>query len=192
MMHLSEFQPEHVLILSGDHLYQMDYRAFIRHHEDTGANVTLSVCPTDELRAPSFGLLKTDDEGHVIEFREKPPRDQLADMRVNTASLGLKHDAEQLSYLASMGVYVFKFETLRAMLREGKHTDFGGELIPAAIRNHKVQAYLFDGYWEDIGTISSFYNANLDMTNHCAEVQFLQRRYADIHGCSVPAGLEAH
>jgi len=172
MMHISEFQPNHVLILSGDHLYQMDYRAFIKHHEDTGASVTLSVCPTDELRAPSFGLLKTDDEGHVIEFREKPPRDQLADMRVNTASLGLKHDAEQLSYLASMGVYVFNFETLRAMLREGKHTDFGGEVIPAAIRNHKVQAYLFDGYWEDIGTISSFYNANLDMTNIVPKFNF--------------------
>src|SRR5262245_50743525 len=138
MMHISEFQPDHVLILSGDHLYQMDYRLFIKHHEDTGASVTLSVCPTDAARATGFGLLKTDDEGHVTEFREKPPRDQVEEMRVNTASLGLKHDADQLAYLASMGVYIFKFETLRDMLREGKHTDFGGEVIPAAIKDQKV------------------------------------------------------
>ncbi|MFN7927578.1 MAG: glucose-1-phosphate adenylyltransferase [Blastocatellia bacterium] len=166
MMHVQTVNPEYVLILSGDHLYQMDYRDFIRHHEETGADVTVSVIPCDEGRATGFGLLKTDDEGRIVEFREKPPADQLAAMRVDTTKLGLSPaDAEQRPYIASMGVYVFKYEALRQLLRNEKYVDFGGEIIPAAINQYNVQAFLFDGYWEDIGTIKSFYQANLDLTS---------------------------
>lgn len=164
MLHINDFDPEHVLILSGDHLYQMDYRKFIDHHRETNADVTISVIPTDASRASSFGLLKTNDEGRIVEFREKPPADQLPGMIVDTTKLGLNPDeAQNRCYLASMGVYLFKISALRELLQDDKYTDFGGEVIPAAIDNYNVQAHLFDGYWEDIGTISSFFHANLDM-----------------------------
>src|SRR5205823_4027598 len=166
MIHISDLKPENVLILSGDHLYQMDYREFIRHHEQTGADVSVSVIPSDESRASSFGLLKTNDDGQIVEFREKPPADQLHTMRVDTTRLGLgPADAERRPYIASMGVYLFKFDVLRELLRDGKYVDFGKEVIPAAIDRYHVQAFMFDGYWEDIGTISSFYHANLDMAS---------------------------
>jgi glucose-1-phosphate adenylyltransferase len=166
MMHISDFDPENVLILSGDHLYQMDYREFLRRHIETNADVSVSVIPADETRATGFGLLKTNDEGRIIEFREKPPADQLEAMRVDTTSFGLSpEESARRPYLASMGVYLFKIDALRELLKDDKYTDFGGEVIPAAIANGFVQAHLFDGYWEDIGTISSFYHANLDLAS---------------------------
>ena len=166
MVHIQDVGPEYVLILSGDHLYQMDYRQFIRHHEETGADVSVSVSPGDAEHATGFGLLKTNEDGKIIEFREKPPADQLEGMRVDTTSLGLSpEDAEDRCYIASMGVYVFKYEALRQLLKNDKFVDFGGEIIPAAISQYNVQAYLFDGFWEDIGTIKSFYQANLDLTS---------------------------
>ncbi len=164
MMHITDFDPKHVLILSGDHLYQMDYQQFFEHHIKKDADVTISVSPTDESNASSFGLLKADDQGRIIEFREKPPPDQLSAMRVDTALLGLNsEEAATRQYLASMGVYLFKFDVLREMLKDTHYKDFGGEVIPAGIESHNMQAYLFDGYWQDIGTISSFYEANLDL-----------------------------
>jgi glucose-1-phosphate adenylyltransferase len=166
MMHIQDIRPDYVLILSGDHLYQMDYRDFIQHHEETDADVTLSVIPVDDSRASSFGLLKTNDEGQVVEFREKPPADQLAPMQVDTTRLGLApEDAARRPYLASMGVYIFKYDVMRELLKNEKYVDFGGEVIPAAIKSYNVQAFLFDGHWEDIGTIKSFYQANLDLTS---------------------------
>lgn len=166
MMHIADFNPEHVLILSGDHLYQMDYRDFLKRHTETNADVTVSVIPCDESRATGFGLLKTDGEGRITEFREKPPADQLAPMRVDTSAFGLSpEESERRPYLASMGVYLFRFEVLREMLKDERYTDFGREIIPAAIQSYSVQAFLFDGYWEDIGTIRSFYHANLDLAS---------------------------
>src|SRR5262245_16838395 len=132
MMHISDFNPKHVLILSGDHLYQMDYQKFYDHHIETNADATISVIPTDEVRATSFGLPKTNDNGRIVEFREKPPADQVASMYVDTTKLGLSpEEAANRPYLASMGVYLFKFEALRELLKDDKYTDFGGEVIPA-------------------------------------------------------------
>ncbi len=166
MMHVTDFAPHHVLILSGDHLYQMDYRAFLERHIETNADVSVSVVPCEETNASSFGLLRTDGDGRIIEFREKPPLDKLSAMLVDTTSFGLsREEATRRPYLASMGVYLFKLATLREMLKDDTYTDFGGELLPAAIPDLNVQAHLFDGYWEDIGTISSFYHANLDMAS---------------------------
>ncbi len=166
MIHISDFEPKNVLILSGDHLYQMDYSKFLKHHTDTNADLTVSVIPCDEARATGFGLLKTDPTGRIVEFREKPPADQVAEMRVATTTLGLNaEEAERRPYIASMGVYLFKYEALRELLKEEQYKDFGGQVIPSAIGKYNVQAYLFNGYWEDIGTISSFYNANLDMAS---------------------------
>jgi len=166
MVHVREFDPSHVLVLSGDHLYQMDYRKFINHHLEKNADVTVSVIPTDHAHASSFGLLKTDDEGRIVEFREKPPADQLDAMRVDTTTLGLNsEEAERRPFIASMGVYLFRYNALRELLKDDKHKDFGGEVLPAAIGAYNVRACLFNGYWEDIGTISSFYNANLDLAS---------------------------
>ena len=164
MMHINDFDPEHVLILSGDHLYQMDYHRFLDRHRETNADVTISVIPTDESRASSFGLVKTNERGEIIEFREKPPAAELPNMVVDTTSLGLNAaEASSRCYIASMGVYIFRISALRELLADGRYTDFGGEVIPAAIKKYKVQAHLFDAYWEDIGTIRSFFHANLDM-----------------------------
>ncbi|MEH1833665.1 MAG: glucose-1-phosphate adenylyltransferase [Nostoc sp.] len=163
---MEEWDVEEYLILSGDHLYRMDYRQFIHRHRETGADITLSVIPIDERRASDFGLMKINDSGRVIDFSEKPKGEALLQMQVDTSVLGLsKEQAQQQPYIASMGIYVFKKEVLFKLLREGvERTDFGKEIIPDASKDHNVQAYLFDDYWEDIGTIEAFYHANLALT----------------------------
>ncbi|WP_373526322.1 glucose-1-phosphate adenylyltransferase [Nostoc sp.] len=163
---LEEWNADEYLILSGDHLYRMDYRLFIQRHRETGADITLSVIPIDERRASDFGLMKIDDSGRVIDFSEKPKGEALIQMRVDTSVLGLtKEQAKLQPYIASMGIYVFKKEVLFKLLRESlERTDFGKEIIPDASKDYNVQAYLFDDYWEDIGTIDAFYHANLALT----------------------------
>lgn len=161
-----DWRPSEYLILSGDHLYRMDYRQFIQRHRDTGADITISVVPMDESRASDFGLIKTDAAGRITSFSEKPKGEALKQMQVDTTALGLTPEAaKQNPYIASMGIYVFKAEVLNELLRKStEQTDFGKEIIPAAAATHNIQAYLFDGYWEDIGTIKAFYEANLALT----------------------------
>ncbi|WP_017653597.1 glucose-1-phosphate adenylyltransferase [Fortiea contorta] len=163
---LEEWDAEEFLILSGDHLYRMDYRQFVQRHRETNADITLSVIPIDDRRASDFGLMKIDQSGRVIDFSEKPKGDALAQMRVDTTILGLNQEQAALQpYIASMGIYVFKKDILIKLLKESlERTDFGKEIIPDAAKDYNVQAYLFDGYWEDIGTIEAFYNANLALT----------------------------
>jgi glucose-1-phosphate adenylyltransferase len=154
------------LILSGDHLYRMDYRLFVERHRQTNADITISVVPMDEKRASDFGLMKIDDKGRIIDFSEKPKGDELKAMRVDTQSLGLTAEqAAEQPYIASMGIYVFKKQVLIDLLKASlDQTDFGKEIIPGAAGKYNLQAFLFDGYWEDIGTIESFYDANLALT----------------------------
>jgi glucose-1-phosphate adenylyltransferase len=163
---MEEWNADEYLILSGDHLYRMDYRLFIQRHRETNADITLSVIPIDERRASDFGLMKIDNSGRVIDFSEKPKGEALIKMQVDTSVLGLtKEQAQQQPYIASMGIYVFKKEVLFKLLKEGiERTDFGKEIIPDASKDYNVQAYLFDDYWEDIGTIEAFYHANLALT----------------------------
>ncbi|MBE9050073.1 glucose-1-phosphate adenylyltransferase [Nostocales cyanobacterium LEGE 11386] len=163
---LEEWDADEYLILSGDHLYRMDYRQFIQRHRETGADITLSVIPIDQRRASDFGLMKIDQSGRVIDFSEKPKGEALEQMRVDTTVLGLTPEQAQLQpYIASMGIYVFKKEVLFKLLKESlDSTDFGKEIIPDAGKDYNVQAYLFDDYWEDIGTIEAFYHANLALT----------------------------
>lgn len=163
---LEEWNADEYLILSGDHLYRMDYRLFIQRHRETNADITLSVIPIDERRASDFGLMKIDNSGRVIDFSEKPKGEALTRMQVDTSVLGLtKEQAKLQPYIASMGIYVFKKEVLFKLLRESlERTDFGKEIIPDASKDYNVQAYLFDDYWEDIGTIEAFYQANLALT----------------------------
>lgn len=166
MMHIRELKPEKVLILSGDHLYGMDYRKLIADHDKSKADVTVSVIPCDEQSASGFGLLKTDETGRIIEFREKPKGEDLLPMRVDTTRFGLKEEAAaRKPYLASMGIYVFQSEALRLLLKDVDHVDFGHQVIPTAIGQFKVQGFLYDGHWEDIGTIKSFYLANLSLAD---------------------------
>ncbi|HKE60083.1 MAG TPA: glucose-1-phosphate adenylyltransferase [Pyrinomonadaceae bacterium] len=164
--HIRDWGIDTLLILSGDHLYRMDYRDFLTRHYESGADVTVSVIPCEEQPASEFGLLKTDESGRIVEFKEKPKGDELLTMRVDTTKLGLdENEAKRRPYLASMGIYVFKYDQLERLLKEDlRWVDFGREIIPAAIRTGHVEAFMFDGYWEDIGTIGAFYRANLDLT----------------------------
>lgn len=163
---LEDWDVDQFLILSGDHLYRMDYAKFVERHRETGADITLSVIPVDAKRASDFGLMKIDDTGRIVDFSEKPKGAALEEMWVDTSILGLSpEDAEKQPYIASMGIYVFNKEVLRKLLKESiEKTDFGKEIIPDASKEYNVQAYLFDNYWEDIGTIEAFYNANLALT----------------------------
>ncbi len=164
---MQEWDLDEYLILSGDHLYRMDYSQFVQRHRETNADITLSVVPIDEQRASDFGLMKIDKSGRVVDFSEKPKGEALHAMKVDTTTLGL--DAKQAvekPYIASMGIYVFKKEVLEHLLQKSPdQTDFGKEIIPGAAADYNVQAYLFDGYWEDIGTIKAFYDANLALTH---------------------------
>lgn len=163
---LQEWNVDEYIILSGDHLYRMDYRLFVQRHRETNADITISVVPMDDKRASDFGLMKIDGSGRVVDFCEKPKGEALANMRVDTTKLGLTaQEAQQSPYIASMGIYVFKKDVLIELLQKSlEQTDFGKEIIPAAAGTYNVQAYLFDRYWEDIGTIEAFYEANLALT----------------------------
>ncbi|KAI8015239.1 hypothetical protein LOK49_LG05G03671 [Camellia lanceoleosa] len=158
---------ENILILSGDHLYRMDYMDFVQKHIDTHADITVSCVPMDDSRASDYGLMKIDKTGRIINFAEKPKGPALKQMQVDTSVLGLSEkDAANYPYIASMGVYVFRTDVLLKLLRWRYPTsnDFGSEIIPSAVSDHNVQAYLFKDYWEDIGTIKSFFDANLALT----------------------------
>jgi glucose-1-phosphate adenylyltransferase len=162
-----EWDVDHYLILSGDQLYRMDYSRFVQHHIDTNAQLSVGALPVDPEQAESFGLMRTDADGRILEFKEKPKGDDLQSMRVDTQCLGLSpEEAQRRPHLASMGIYVFSRETLFDLLATNPSaTDFGKELIPASLsRGDRLQSYLFDDYWEDIGTIGAFYEANLALT----------------------------
>jgi glucose-1-phosphate adenylyltransferase len=165
--HIEDWDIKTLLILSGDHLYRMDYRKFLARHFETGADVTVSVVPFVREAAEEFGLLKADSSGRITEFREKPKGDALEEMRVDTTAFGLSaEEAARRPFLASMGIYVFDYKWLTELLaQDTSWVDFGREVIPAAIKCCNVQAYLFDDYWEDIGTIAAYHAANLDLTS---------------------------
>ncbi|MHC4870718.1 MAG: glucose-1-phosphate adenylyltransferase [Planctomycetota bacterium] len=161
--HLADEPSDYVLILSGDHLYSMNYSIFLDHHRENEADLSIAVQPVTTEEAPELGILKTDSKGKIVDFIEKPFGKALEAMAVDTASLGLSPEqAVKKPYLGSMGIYLFSWKALGDALFENKDAiDFGKEIIPQSIDNRNVQAYLFDGYWEDIGTIKSFFDANL-------------------------------
>ncbi len=156
--HLSRFglgRLTEALILSGDHLYRMDYRKFVAAHRESNAHVTVAVQPVTRQTAPALGILKMDQTGRIIEFAEKPQGQALDKMASG--------DDPEKPFLASMGIYVFDPDALEELLETHKQDDFGKNIVPAAIESHRVQAYTFDGYWEDIGTVRAFYEANLSL-----------------------------
>jgi len=156
-----------VLILSGDQLYRMNFQDMIRTHLETNSEATIAALPVGEQEAMSCGIMRIDAGGRVTDFEEKPKTPEKLD-RVRTSAdwlerLGIK--AEGRSFLASMGIYLFNRSTLVEMLASGTATDFGKELFPQAIESHRVQTHLFDGYWEDIGTVGAFHKANIDLAS---------------------------
>lgn len=172
--HLRGWRVKSLLILSGDHLYRMDYRKFLARHDETNADLTIAVVPAKQQDASGFGLLKTDESGKIVEFKEKPKGEELEAMRVDTTRFGLPEDeAIVRPFLASTGIYVFDYEHLLDLLAtDTSWVDFGREVIPEAIRKCNVQAHLFEDYWEDIGTIRAFYDANLDLASPLPKFNF--------------------
>jgi len=145
----------------------MDYSKFVQHHVETGAQLSVGALPVDAAQAEEFGLMRTTADGRIREFREKPKGQSLEAMRVDTQSLGLSADeASRRPFLASMGIYVFSRDTLFDLLNSNPGaTDFGKEIIPASLeRGDNLQSFLFNDYWEDIGTIGAFFEANLALT----------------------------
>ncbi|WP_440998591.1 glucose-1-phosphate adenylyltransferase [Fodinibius sp. SL11] len=162
--HMENHSHEHVLILSGDQLYQMDYRKMMKKHEDNNADITIGTIPVVAEDATGFGIMKTNKNGFIEDFVEKPEFDELDQWKSETPE---KFKNEGREYLASMGIYIFKKEILNDLFDEYEDaTDFGKEIIPEAIKeDYQVQSYEFDGYWTDIGTIKSFFEANLALTD---------------------------
>lgn len=154
--YIDSYDPEHVLVLSGDHIYQMDYAKLLRHHKETGADATISVMPVPWDEAPRFGILNTTEDMRIYEFDEKPEKPK--------------------SNLASMGIYIFNWASLKSYLlddAENKKSDhdFGKDIIPAMVADDlKLFAYRFEGYWKDVGTVKSYWEANMDLLDE--DLQF--------------------
>lgn len=166
--HLSNYDYDQVLVLSGDQLYQMDYRNLLEVHKEEGADVTIATLPVTADEATGFGIMKTNEEGMIESFVEKPSADELSKWSSDTAP---EMQKQGKVYLASMGIYVFSKDIMLRLFDENPDaTDFGKEIIPKAIEEgSKVSSYSFDGYWTDIGTISSFFDANLDLAKTLPE-----------------------
>ena len=159
LRHVNTYRREHVLILSGDQLYTMDYRKLAAHHKESGADITIATIPVNAADAPGFGILKTNQDGRITEFHEKPAADDLAGKESPVSSA---MEGQGRIYLASMGIYMFNADVLDRLLAEDPTAnDFGKGIIPSAINNVQVSSYPFEGYWSDIGTIRSFFDANL-------------------------------
>ena len=158
---------DYVLILSGDQLYRMDFREMIRTHLESKAPVTIAALPVDRRQASSFGIMRLDDSGRVVGFLEKPKTDaEIELVRTDPAWIDARGvPSRGRDCLASMGIYLFNRDTLVETLTKTDYQDFGKEVFPAAVRSRHVQSHLYDGYWEDIGTIRAFYDANLQLAS---------------------------
>jgi glucose-1-phosphate adenylyltransferase len=157
LRHFGNHRSKEVLILSGDQLYQMDYRKFLDSHRRQVADVTVAVTPVTAEQASSFGILKMNRQGRIVHFDEKPPKERLGDLVSEVPGLGPV-------YLASMGIYMFNRPLLETSVRDTAQPDFGRHVIPKLVPEARVQAYVYRGYWEDVGTIRSYYEANLALS----------------------------
>ncbi len=173
MIHFMNHDWDYLLILSGDQLYRMDFRKVIEAHSDSEAEITIATIPVRRPDAQSLGIMQTDEQGRIVRFVEKPKDPAVLDsLRLDPSwheSLGIESQDEL--FLASMGIYVFNRSVIKKLL-ENPHTDFGKHIIPMAIGSHRVHSTVFQGYWEDIGTIRSFFEANLDVTNEQPRFNF--------------------
>ena len=165
---------EHVLILSGDQLYRMNFQEMLDDHKNANADVSIAAVPVTSEAASSFGVMRIDDSGRVTDFHEKPQTEEELD-RVRTDPGWLdRHGipSKGRDCLASMGIYLFNRDVLVDLLKQTDYEDFGKEIFPMSIKTHHVQMHPFDGYWEDIGTIKSFYEANLALAGTSPPFEF--------------------
>ncbi|MEE0944666.1 MAG: glucose-1-phosphate adenylyltransferase [Clostridia bacterium] len=160
---LEGFNPENVLILSGDHIYKMHYGDMLEAHKKNDAAITIAVMPVPWDEASRFGIMNVDDEGKIVEFEEKP--------------------ANPKSNLASMGIYIFKYDVLKKYLNEDEHdpnssNDFGKNIIPKMLQNgEKMMSYTFEGYWKDVGTVQSLWEANMDLIDSPPKFELYEKHW---------------
>ncbi|MFV0564986.1 MAG: glucose-1-phosphate adenylyltransferase [Flavobacteriaceae bacterium] len=172
MHHFLRHDFEYALILSGDQLYQMDYDQMIEAHEDSGAEITIATIPVNAHDAPGFGILKANDENVITSFIEKPDANLLPEW---TSEVSSEMKAQGRNYLASMGIYIFNRDLLVELMKNPDTIDFGKEIIPQSIHEHKTISFPFEGYWTDIGTIHSFFEANLGLTDNIPKFDLYDR-----------------
>ncbi len=175
--HIERFPFKYLLILSGDQLYQMDFRAMIENHVEKNADISIATIPVGEREAPEFGIMKVAPDGVIPTFVEKPDKNILDQW---TSDTGVAMKAQGRNYLASMGIYVFNRDLLFDMLRNThkEATDFGKEIMPAAIAHKKVVSYQYEGYWTDIGNIYSYFEANLALTGDMPQFNLFDNQKA--------------
>ena len=175
--HFARYDADYYLILAGDHLYRMDYCELIDAHIDHRADITVAAQPVSTADASSMGILRFDRTGRITEFEEKPNASRLSEIgrSVPQGATFATHSPEK-PFIASMGIYVFSRDVLFETLETANATDFGRELIPAALGTHHVHSHLFRGYWADVGTVDSFYDANIQLTRPGAAFTFYDPR----------------
>ena len=167
LRHMRRHHARDMLILSGDQLYQMDYRTMLDTHRKNKADCTVGVIPVGADQASSFGILKMNAEGRIIQFEEKPGRDRLPHLMSDIPGVGP-------GFLASMGIYIFERKTMERELAQSDRIDFGRHIIPDAVPKMRVQGHVHQGYWEDVGTLRSYFQANLALTEPIPPFDFYQ------------------
>ena len=172
MHHFLQHEFEYALILSGDQLYQMDYDKMIDAHEKSGAEISIATIPVNAKDATGFGILKANNENIVTSFIEKPDASLLPDW---TSEVSNEMKGQERNYLASMGIYIFNKDLLVELMKNPNTNDFGKEIIPQAINSHKTLSYQYEGYWTDIGTVESFFEANLGLTDDIPKFDLYDR-----------------
>jgi glucose-1-phosphate adenylyltransferase len=172
MHHFLGHEWDYALILSGDQLYQMDYNFMIEQHEEAKADISIATIPVAANEATSFGILKSDDKNEITSFIEKPEASLLPEW---TSDVSEEMKSKGRHYLASMGIYVFNRDLLVELMKNPDTVDFGKEIIPQSIDDHKVMSYQYEGYWTDIGNIDSFFEANLGLTDNIPNFNLYDR-----------------
>lgn len=162
MPHFLAYEWDYALILSGDQLYQMDFNAMVKNHQKSGAEISIATLPVNAHDATGFGILKTNADQEITSFIEKPTTEELGEWKSDVTD---EMKSQGRDYLASMGIYIFNRELLKELMSNKETMDFGGEIIPDAIGTQKIVSYQYEGYWTDIGTIGSFFEANLGLTD---------------------------
>lgn len=174
LRYLTQEDIDYVVILSGDQLYRMDFAEMLKTHQESGADVTIAAKPVDDAEASALGIMQLDDTGRVRGFEEKPTTEEaLNRVRMDPAWIDARGiQSNGRSCMASMGIYLFSRKMLETALENADHHDFGRQVFPSLIDEHRVQVHLFDGYWEDIGTIGSFFESNLQLARPQAPFNF--------------------
>jgi glucose-1-phosphate adenylyltransferase len=193
LRHMRRSQGRDVMILSGDQLYSMDFKAMLQTHRDSNADATVAVIPVAQDQTSAFGILKMDNTGRIVHFDEKPPAERLPGLVSELPGGGQ-------GYLASMGIYLFKREVLETAVANPQLVDFGRHVIPDAVPRQRVQAYVYRGYWEDVGTIRSYFQANLALCDAIPPFDFYDAKRpvytnprflpaSKLEGCTIRSAL---